>query len=101
MTYNACLSHCCSIRLTAFPIQEVKLSNSAAERNLYDSLAEIYSIIITLDGLEKAYIKDSIPEAEYTEICSRLLKQYKSSISDETVAPKFVDLETFKRDWDV
>ena len=84
-----------------FSIQEVKLSSSAAERNLYDSLAEIYSIIITLDGLEKAYIKDSIPEAEYTEICSRLLKQYKSSISDKTVAPTFVDLETFKREWNV
>lgn len=82
-------------------IQEVKLSNSAAERNLYDSLAEIYGIIVTLDGLDKAYIKDSIPEAEYTEICSRLLKQYKSSISDETVAPTFVDLETFKREWNV
>ena len=81
--------------------QEVKLSGTAAERDLNDSLAEIYSIIITLDGLEKAYIKDSIPETEYTEICSRLLKQYKSNLSDDTVARSFVDLETFKRQWDV
>lgn len=81
--------------------QEIKLSSTAAERELNDSLAEIYSIIITLDGLEKAYIKDSIPEAEYTEICSRLLKQYKSNLSDDTVARVFVDLETFKREWDV
>lgn len=81
--------------------QEVKLSETAAERDLNDSLAEIYSIIITLDGLEKAYIKDSIPEVEYTEICSRLLKQYKSNLSDDTVARSFVDLETFKREWDV
>ncbi|KAK3168379.1 hypothetical protein OEA41_004826 [Lepraria neglecta] len=83
------------------PTQEVKLSGTAAERDLYDSLAEIYSIIITLDGLEKAYIKDSIPEAEYTEICSRLLKQYKSNLNDETVAREFVDLETFKCEWDI
>lgn len=83
------------------PNQEVKLSNTAAERDLNDSHAEIYSIIITLDGLEKAYIKDSIPEGEYTDICSRLLKQYKSNLSDETVARQFVDLETFKRKWDV
>jgi ESCRT-I complex subunit VPS28 len=82
------------------PNQEVKLSNTAAERDLNDSLAEIYSIIITLDGLEKAYIKDSIPEGEYADICSRLLKQYKSNLSDETVAREFVDLETFKREWD-
>lgn len=79
----------------------MKLSETAAERDLNDSLAEIYSIIITLDGLEKAYIKDSIPESEYTELCSRLLKQYKSNLSDETVAREFVDLETFKHAWDV
>ena len=79
----------------------MKLSNSTAERDLYDSLAEIYSIIITLDGLEKAYIKDSIPEAEYTDLCSRLLKQYKSTLSDDAVSREFVDLETFKQKWDV
>lgn len=81
--------------------KEVKLSETAAERDLQDSLAEIYSIIITLDGLEKAYIKDSIPETEYTELCNRLLKQYKSNLNDENVARAFVDLETFKRKWDV
>jgi hypothetical protein len=79
--------------------QEVKLS--AKERDLYDSLAEIYSIIITLDGLEKAYIKDSVTEAEYTETCSRLLKQYSSNLSDEGVKREFVDLETFKKEWSV
>lgn len=81
--------------------QEVKLSSTSAERDLYESLAEIYSIILTLDGLEKAYIKDAITESEYTETCARLLKQYKSSLSDETVANEFVDLDTFKRTWGV
>ncbi|OJD19598.1 hypothetical protein AJ78_00455 [Emergomyces pasteurianus Ep9510] len=79
--------------------EEVKLSSTSAERDLYESLAEIYSIILTLDGLEKAYIKDAITESEYTETCARLLKQYKSSLSDETVANEFVDLDTFKRTW--
>ncbi|KAL4909918.1 hypothetical protein BDW74DRAFT_165234 [Aspergillus multicolor] len=81
--------------------EEVKLASSSAERDLYESLAEIYSIIVTLDGLEKAYIKDVITEAEYTETCARLLKQYKSSLGDDTVAREFVDLETFKRTWDL
>ena len=62
--------------------QEVKLASSSVERDLYESLAEIYSIIVTLDGLEKAYIKDVVTEAEYTETCTRLLKQYKSSLGD-------------------
>ncbi|EEA25537.1 hypothetical protein EYB25_002797 [Talaromyces marneffei] len=79
--------------------EEVKLASSSAERDLYESLAEIYSIIVTLDGLEKAYIRDAISESEYTETCARLLKQYKSTLGDDTVAREFVDLETFKRTW--
>ncbi|PLN86615.1 VPS28-domain-containing protein [Aspergillus taichungensis] len=79
--------------------EEVKLASSSAQRDLYESLAEIYSIIITLDGLEKAFIKDVVTEAEYTETCTRLLKQYKSSLGDDTVAREFDDLETFKRTW--
>jgi ESCRT-I complex subunit VPS28 len=81
--------------------QEVKLATNNFERELYESLAEIYSIIITLDAIEKAYLKDSIAETEYGETCSRLLKQYKSHLQDETVAQNFVDLETFMRKWDV
>ena len=56
---------------------------------------------MTLDGIEKAYIKDSITEAEYTEACNRLLKQYRTILSDETVSREFKDLESFKRRWDV
>ena len=81
--------------------EEVKLAESASERDLIDSLAEIYSIIRTLDGLEKAYIKDAVTESEYTEMCTKLLKQYKSILSDETVSREFQDLDTFSRKWDV
>lgn len=42
-----------------------------------------------------------MPEGEYTELCNRLLKQYKGNLSDETVSRAFVDLETFKRQWNV
>jgi ESCRT-I complex subunit VPS28 len=82
-------------------LQEVKLATTNAERDLYDSLAEIYSIIVTLDALEKAYLKDSITEADYTGTCSRLLKQYKSNLANETVARAFGDLDSFTREWHV
>src|SRR5689334_12919654 len=75
--------------------EEVKLADSSTERDLIDSLAEIYSIIRTLDGLEKAYIKDALPETEYSDMCSKLLKQYRSILNDETVSREFVDLDTF------
>ena len=81
--------------------EEVKLSTTAAERDLNESLAEIYSIIITLDALEKAYLRDSVSESDYTETCSRLIKQYKSNLADETVSKAFGDLESFKREWGV
>ena len=68
---------------------------------MQDSLAEVFSIIITLDELEKAYLKDAISESDYTEICDRLLKQYKAILTDEAVARTFVDLETFKNEWDM
>lgn len=80
-------------------LQQVKLSTTSAERDLYESLAEIYSILVTLDALEKAFLKDSIVETDYTETCGRLLKQYKSNLADETVSRAFIDLEHFKREW--
>lgn len=68
---------------------------------MLESLGEIFSILITLDALEKAFVKDVVPEAEYTEICERLLKQYKSLLADEAVAAQFVSIEEFKTQWDV
>ncbi|CAN9337486.1 unnamed protein product [Alternaria alternata] len=79
--------------------EEVKLSATNAERDLKDSLAEIYSIIITLDAIEKAYLKDSIAEADYTETCNRLMKQYKSNLANETVAQAFGTLDQFAKEW--
>ena len=81
--------------------EEVKLFTNSVDRDLYESLAEIYSIIVTLDALEKAYLKDSITDADYGETCGRLLKQYRSNLANETVARAFGDLETFKREWDM
>ncbi|KAF7192888.1 Vacuolar protein sorting-associated protein 28 [Pseudocercospora fuligena] len=80
---------------------EVQLADTAAERDLYESLAEIYSIIITLDALEKAYLRDSIKESEYTETCDRLLRQYKSTLAAESVQAAFGDLERFKSEWNL
>ena len=90
-----------SLNYPSNKLQEVKLAETRAERDLQDSLAEVFSIIITLDELEKAYLKDAISEADYTEICDRLLKQYKAILADEAVSREFVNLETFKNEWDV
>jgi VPS28 protein len=81
--------------------EEVKLPTNASERDLLESLAEIYSIIVTLEALEKAFNKDSVTDAEYTELCNRLLRQYKSNLSDARISREFGDIDTFKSKWGV
>lgn len=76
---------------------ERKLYDSPKEGELYESLGELYSIIITLDKLEKAYLKDTITHNEYTPVCLRLLAQYNGILKNEEVSNAFVDLETFKK----
>jgi len=81
--------------------EEVKLSVTTAQRSLHESLAEIYSIIVTLDFLEKAFVRDSIKESEYTATCLRLLGQYKTILKSEEVNREFGDLEVFKKEYDM
>ncbi|EPE03445.1 vacuolar protein sorting-associated protein [Ophiostoma piceae UAMH 11346] len=81
--------------------EEVKLTETRAERDLQESLAEIFSIIVTIDELEKAFLKDAISEADYTEICERSLKQYNSILKDETVAAAYGSLDDFKQEWEL
>ncbi|KAJ9661963.1 Vacuolar protein-sorting-associated protein 28 [Neophaeococcomyces mojaviensis] len=81
--------------------EEMRLADSAAQRDLIDSLAEIYSIIRTLDGLEKAYQKDALPEQEYSDMCSKMLRQYQSILSDKNVQREFGDLDSFMKEWDI
>ncbi len=56
---------------------------------------------MTLDGIEKAYIKDCISEAEYAVACTRFLKQYRTILSDEAVLREFRNLESFTKRWNV
>lgn len=77
------------------------MTKTRAERDLQDSLAELFSIIVTLDELEKAFLKDAVPEAEYTEICERSLRQYKALLADETISKAFQGLDEFKAKFDV
>ncbi|KAF3939175.1 hypothetical protein ABW19_dt0209720 [Dactylella cylindrospora] len=81
--------------------EEVKLYTTTAQRSLHESLADIFSIIVALDFLEKAFIRDSIKEHEYTPTCFRLLGQYKTILSNDEVSKAFVDLDTFKREYDI
>lgn len=44
--------------------EEVRLYSTNAEREKYNTLATLYGIIVTLDYLERAYVRDAITAAE-------------------------------------
>jgi len=77
-------------------MQEVKLYNNPKEREKYDNQSELFAVINTLQNLEKAYIKDLVPAAEYTSQCSKLLVQYKAAFR-QVQGREFPDVETFMR----
>ncbi|KDR80946.1 hypothetical protein GALMADRAFT_222546 [Galerina marginata CBS 339.88] len=60
--------------------EEVRLYNTNAEREKYTTLATLFGIIVALDYLERAYVRDSITAAEYSPACTRLLSQYKTML---------------------
>ncbi|CCK67894.1 ESCRT-I subunit protein VPS28 KNAG_0A02050 [Huiozyma naganishii CBS 8797] len=86
----------------AFPAElynEVPLfdpaTSTSREREMVDTLSEIYSVIIALDHVEKAYLRDCVSSAQYTSTVNKLLAQYKVYLSDAEVRARFVDLRTF------
>ncbi|KAF8959654.1 vacuolar protein sorting-associated protein 28 [Flammula alnicola] len=60
--------------------EEVRLYTTNSEREKYSTLATLFGIIVALDYLERAYVRDSITAAEYSPACTRLLSQYKTMV---------------------
>lgn len=81
--------------------EEIKLYTTVKQREIYEALAEIYSIIVTLDVVEKAYIKDTITIEEYVPTCVRLLTQYNSILKNVDVANEFDSLDGFKQKYNL
>jgi ESCRT-I complex subunit VPS28 len=48
------------------------------ERAHFDNLSDLYSLVVAMEHLEKAYIRESIEPDEYTKMCSQLLAQFKT-----------------------
>ncbi|GAM28927.1 hypothetical protein SAMD00019534_121030 [Acytostelium subglobosum LB1] len=83
----------------AFSLKEVKLCNNTKDRETYDNLAELYSIIKVTEHLEKAYIRDSVLPKDYTTACSKLIAQFKSS--QTLVKDSVPNVTTFMRDYNL
>jgi ESCRT-I complex subunit VPS28 len=73
--------------------EEVRLGKNPHERERYDNMADVFSIITTLQALEKAYIKDVVEPAEYTKNCEMLLAKYSAAFRQ--IQSEFPDIEKF------
>ena len=60
---------------------EIPLYENSKERNRLQSLADFYAIIRATESLEAAFSRDDITPAAYSEACTRLISQFKSSES--------------------
>jgi len=63
------------------PMQElplIKIGQSSSERAYYEQLSDLFSIIVTTEHIEKAYVRDAISEQDYTECCRKLIAQFKT-----------------------
>lgn len=78
---------------------EVKLSQSGKEREKYDSQADLFAVVTTLQCLERAYIKDCIRHEEYHAECSRLIAQVKPAYRQ--VQADFPSIEAFVKKYRV
>jgi ESCRT-I complex subunit VPS28 len=58
---------------------EVRLYTNHREREMYDNLANLYSIIKTTEALEKAYVRDAITAVDYKKQCTKLITQFKAA----------------------
>ncbi|KAI8581027.1 hypothetical protein K450DRAFT_234285 [Umbelopsis ramanniana AG] len=73
--------------------EEVKLFTNNKNREKYDNMADLFSIIVLMEHLEKAFIRDSITADEYTPQCSNLIAKYKTALN--FLSDTVTDLESF------
>jgi len=90
-----------SVPVTAAPnpvrMTEVKLYNNNRERETYEAMADLFSIIKTIEALEKAYVRDAVTAEDYKKNCSKLLAQFKAAqnLTRDTVP----DLKKFMQEY--
>ncbi|CAD6893885.1 unnamed protein product [Tilletia controversa] len=65
---------------TLNPYEEARLYTTSSEREQWENFATLFSLIVTLDYLELAYVRGGVTEAAYTPACTRLLAQYKTAL---------------------
>lgn len=60
--------------------EEQRLYHTSQDRERYETMATLYSLITCLDYLERAYVRGAVHDDAYASQCTRLLGQYKTVV---------------------
>ncbi|KAJ6245034.1 vacuolar protein sorting-associated protein [Anaeramoeba flamelloides] len=81
--------------------KKIKLYNNSKERELLENESNLFSIMQTLENLEKAYVRDSITSKEYTNECWKMISQFKTALSAVGIGIKEVPKWLKEKDIDL
>jgi ESCRT-I complex subunit VPS28 len=70
----------------------IDLYQTSRERDAYDEQANLYSIILATEHLERAYARDAVTQKEYSHECKKLLSQFRLA---ERALSSEMNTETF------
>lgn len=66
-----------------------------------ENLAEVYSLIICIDHVERAFKRDTVSADEYTEVMTRLLSRYAKLVQSSEVESVFYNIDSFVKHYQV
>jgi len=56
----------------------IRLASTSAERTHYEQSGNLFAIIVAMEHLENAYVKDALNSEDYSKACSQLITQFKT-----------------------
>jgi len=75
----------------------IQLASDRTKRVMFDNLADLFSIIVAIEHVETAYVRDVLSEKDYSKTCSKLIAQFKTL--HEAVADTVPDIEAFMKEY--
>jgi len=57
---------------------KIKLYENRKDREYHDNMAELFAIIVSVERLEKAYVKDLVKAEDYTKACQVMIAKFKT-----------------------
>jgi ESCRT-I complex subunit VPS28 len=73
--------------------EPIKLWTTRREREVFENQADLYALFVTVEQLEKAFVRGVISPEAYTEACTQLIAQFKAA--QRLVEDSVPDIEAF------